>query len=100
VAPLTFNGEWSGSENEGGTARYMTITFAGATGTFTYERALSVTIPLGTVEQVNRKQVRFDFRSGMHLRKYDGTWDGQKLRGKIVGDDNADIGTFELEHKR
>jgi len=78
----------------------MTITFAGATGTFTYERALSVTIPLGTVEQVNRKQVRFDFRSGLRLRRYDGTWDGQRLRGRIMSEENAEIGTFELERKR
>ena len=100
VSPLALNGTWSGSENEGGNARYMTVTFSGNTGTFTYERALSVTIPLNTVEQVNRKQVRFDLRSGMHLRIYDGTWDGQKLRGKILGDDKSEIGTFEMEHKR
>jgi hypothetical protein len=52
------------------------------------------------VELVNRRQVRFTLRSGMHTRNYDGTWDGQKIRGRITSEDNVEIGAFELEHAR
>jgi hypothetical protein len=100
VQALVVDGIWTGSETESGGTRYMTVTFAGTGGTFTYERALSVTIPLLSVEQTARRQLKFAFRSGMHLREYEGTWDGQKLRGKIKAEDGAEIGAFELEHKR
>jgi hypothetical protein len=100
VKPLTLNGVWSGSEREGGANRYMTVSFSGTGGTFTYERALSVTIPLVSVEQPSRKEVRFGFRSGLRLREYRGTWDGQRVRGRITGEDGAEIGTFELERQR
>jgi hypothetical protein len=78
----------------------MTISFSGPGGTFTYERALSVTIPLTAVEQPSRRQLKFAFRSGIHLRQYAGTWDGQKVRGKITGEDGAAIGDFEIERAR
>jgi hypothetical protein len=100
VKPLALNGMWTGSEVEAGVTRYMTISFSGNGGTFTYERALSVTIPLVSVQQVNRKEARFGFRSGMRLREYKGTWDGQRVRGRITGEDGADIGSFEIERKR
>jgi hypothetical protein len=100
VQSLTVDGIWTGSETESGATRYMTVNFAGGGGTFTYERALSVTIPLTSVEQPSRRQLKFAFRSGIHLREYAGAWDGQKLRGKITGEDGAEIGAFELERKR
>jgi hypothetical protein len=100
VQSLTVDGIWTGSEKEGSATRYMTVTFSGGGGTFTYERALSVTIPLVSVEQPSRRQLRFGFRSGIHLRQYEGTWDGQKLRGMVKGEDGAEIGTFEIERKR
>jgi hypothetical protein len=100
VQSLVVDGIWTGSETENGATRYMTVNISGGTGTFTYERALSVTIPLTSVTQPNRRQLKFGFRSGIHLREYAGAWDGQKLRGKITGEDGAEIGAFELERKR
>jgi hypothetical protein len=94
------DGIWTGTESEGGITRYTTVTFAGGGGTFTYERALSVTIPLLSVQQPSRRQLHFAFRSGMRLRQYEGTWDGQRLRGRITSEEGAEIGSFELEHKR
>lgn len=100
VKPLALDGIWTGSEVEGGITRYMTVSFSAGGGTFTYERALSVTIPLVSVQQVSRKEARFGFRSGLRLREYRGTWDGQRVRGRITGEDGAEIGSFELERKR
>jgi hypothetical protein len=98
---LTMEGTWTGSETENGATRYMTVEFTGTGGSFTYERALSLTIPLQSAQQTSRREVRFEFRSGIHLRRYEGTWDGQKLKGRILSeDDNAEIGRFELERKR
>jgi hypothetical protein len=79
----------------------MTVVFSGGGGTFTYERALSLTIPLQSVQQTSRRDVKFEFRSGIHLRRYEGTWDGQKLKGRVRSeDDTVEIGRFELERKR
>jgi hypothetical protein len=100
VQNLVVDGIWTGSETENSATRYMTVNFSGGGGTFTYERALSVTIPLSSVEQPSRRQLKFAFRSGIHLREYEGAWDGQKLRGKIKAEDGAEIGAFELERKR
>jgi hypothetical protein len=97
---LSLDGMWTGSETEESGKRYMTVTFAGGTGTFTYERALSLTIPLQSVQQTGRRELQFDFRSGMHLRRYVGVWDGQRLRGRILAEDGVEIGRFELERKR
>lgn len=100
VQALTMEGMWTGSEVESGSTRYITVQFSGNGGTFTYERALSVTIPLQSAQQTGRREIKFDFRSGIHLQQYQGTWDGHKLRGKILSEDGAEIGQFELEHKR
>ena len=59
-----------------------------------------MTIPLAKVEQPGRRQLRFEFRSGIHLRQYEGTWDGQKVRGKVKAEDGAEIGDFEIERQR
>jgi hypothetical protein len=100
VQPLVLDGMWTGSETEESGKRYMTVTFSAGTGTFTYERALSLTIPLQSVQQTGRRAVKFDFRSGLHQRQYEGVWDGQRLRGRILAEDGAEIGSFELERKR
>jgi len=94
---LRLDGRWSGSETDSGRVTYITATFAGAGGTFTYERALSVSQPLlGVVQQ--KTVVRFSVQTGAGPRYYQGKWDGQKLSGTVSVDPTgkSPVGTFEL----
>jgi FHA domain-containing protein/IPT/TIG domain-containing protein len=94
---LRLDGRWSGSETDSGRQTYITAVFAGTGGTFTYERALSVTQPLlGVVQQ--KGAVRFSVQTGAGPRYYQGKWDGQKLTGTVSVDPGGKtpVGTFEL----
>lgn len=94
---LRLDGRWSGSETDAGRITYITATFAGPGGTFTYERALSVSQPLlGVVQQ--KTVVRFSVQTGAGPRYYQGKWDGQKLTGTVSVDPTgkSPVGTFEL----
>jgi hypothetical protein len=94
---LRLDGRWSGSETDSGRLTYITATFAGPSGTFTYERALSVSQPLlGVVQQ--KTVVRFFVQTGAGPRYYQGKWDGQKLTGTVSVDPTGKtpVGTFEL----
>jgi hypothetical protein len=94
---LKLDGRWSGSETDSGRTTYITAVFAGAGGTFTYERALSVSQPLlGVVQQ--KGVVRFSVQTGAGPRYYQGSWDGQKLTGAVAVDPGgkSPVGTFEL----
>ena len=99
--PLRLEGIWSGSENEPGTTEYVTVTFTKEGGTLTYERALTVSVPLESVQPA-KGAVRFSARSGSRIAWYLGKWDGVKLRGTIHADSatGAETGSFELERKR
>ena len=99
--PLRLEGIWSGSENESGTIKYVTVTFTKEGGTLTYERALTVSVPLESVQPA-KGAVRFSARSGSRIAWYLGKWDGVKLRGTIHADSatGAETGSFELERKR
>ena len=94
---LKLDGRWSGSETDSGRTTYITAVFAGPGGTFTYERALSVSQPLlGVVQQ--KTMVRFSVQTGAGPRYYQGKWDGQKLTGTVSVDpgSKSPVGTFEL----
>jgi hypothetical protein len=94
---LRLDGRWSGSETDSGRLTYITATFAGPGGTFTYERALSVSQPLlGVVQQ--KTVVRFSVQTGAGPRYYQGKWDGQKLTGTVSVDPTGKtpVGTFDL----
>jgi hypothetical protein len=94
---LKLDGRWSGSETDQGRTNYITAVFAGPGGTFTYERALSVSQPLlGVVQQ--KTVVRFSVQTGAGPRYYQGKWDGQKLTGTVAVDPASKslLGTFEL----
>jgi hypothetical protein len=92
------DGPWSGSENETGRQRYVTVTFRGATGTISYEGVMTVSAPLLSVEQAQRGAVRFSVELRGGLRYYVGRWDGQALTGKVSTDPGGaqSLGTFEL----
>jgi hypothetical protein len=101
AGPLKLEGIWSGSENESGAVKYITVTFTKTSGTLTYERALTMSVPLEAVEG-QRQGVRFSLKSGSRVAWYVGKWDGTKLRGTIQSDTpgGPQTGTFELERKR
>jgi hypothetical protein len=96
---LKLEGRWAGSETDadGGGTKYVTIVFSGASGTLTYERALSLSQPLLGVEQV-KSAVRFSLQTGGGPRYFQGRWDGQKISGTISADPGGKqpLGTFEL----
>jgi hypothetical protein len=97
VAALKLDGRWSGSETEAGRLTYIVASFAGTAGTFTHQRALSVTQPLLGVAQ-QKGLVRFSVQTGAGPRYYQGKWDGQKVTGTVSVDPGGrtTIATFEL----
>jgi hypothetical protein len=99
--PLRLEGIWSGSETEGGTVKYVTVTFTKDGGTLTYERALTMSVPIENV-QPQKAAVRFSAKSGSRIAWYLGKWDGLKLRGTIHADSPTGVqtGAFELDRKR
>lgn len=101
AGPLKLEGIWSGSESDGSVVKYITVTFTKTSGTLTYERALTMSVPLESVEP-QRQGVRFSLKSGARVAWYLGKWDGTRLRGTIQSDTpgGPQSGTFELERKR
>lgn len=98
VAPLRLEGTWSGSEEESGERRYLTVRFRRGSGSVAYEGGITFTLPFLAFDQPRRDQVHFtvEFRGG--LRHYVGRWDGEALRGDIARDEAGKnvVGHFEL----
>jgi IPT/TIG domain len=98
VAPLQLEGSWSGSENEGGERRYLTVRFRRGSGSVAYEGGITFTLPFLAFDQPRRDRVHFtvEFRGG--LRHYHGRWDGEAIRGDITRDEAGKnvVGHFEL----
>ena len=86
LPPLKLDGSWRGSETESGNRRPITIVFNGGGGTLTYERALSISVPVLAVQQ-QKGAVRFEVRVGT---------------GKLTSDaeGRAEVGVFELDPSR
>ena len=101
VPPLRLAGDWSGNEIESGERKFVTASFAPPAGTLTYQRALTITVPLTSVEQGRDGSVRFEAQAGRGTRYYSGKWDGQKIAGKISSDTAGQevIGNFDLEKR-
>jgi hypothetical protein len=96
--PLQLEGMWVGTELEGGTRKYVTVTFRGRGGFLAYEGGISVSVPLLTLDQPQKDAVRYsiEYRGGQ--RYYVGRWDGRKITGRISSDGTGrgDVGAFEL----
>jgi len=97
VAPFHLEGVWVGTVLEGGTRRYVTVTFHGRGGSLSFEGGVSMSVPLFGVD-LQRDGVRFglEYRGGN--RYYNGKWDGRKITGRISTDPagRGDAGAFEL----
>ena len=102
VPPLKLDGSWRGSETESGIHKPITVVFRGGSGTLTYERALSMSVPVLLVQQPQKGVVRFEVRVGSGTRFYRGRWDGSRITGKLTSDPEGrtEIGTFELDPSR
>jgi hypothetical protein len=100
--PLKLDGSWRGSETEGGVRKPITMVFKGGAGTLTYERALSMAVPVLAVQQPQKGAVRFEVRVGAGTRFYRGQWDGSRITGKLTSDPegHTEIGAFELDPSR
>jgi hypothetical protein len=95
---LKLEGVWVGSEVEGGQRRFITATFEGGSGTIAINAAVTLTLPLLTLEaRKNEAHWSLQFRGG--TRHYIGTWDGTLLTGTIALDPTGKepVGTFELK---
>jgi hypothetical protein len=99
---LDLAGDWTGRENEGGAPRRVNVTFTSDGGTLSYQRALSLSLPLMGVELDRRGNVRYSMQTARGARYYVGRWDGQKIEGRIFSDPEGQspIGTFTLERGR
>jgi hypothetical protein len=95
---LKLDGLWIGTESEGGQRRYISAEFARGGGVLSHEGAVTVTMPLLSVD-ARKDGARFSLQFRGGLRYYLGKWDGQALSGKIASDPGgADaVGTFELK---
>lgn len=98
---LQLDGTWSGAEVEQGQRRYVTVAFRRGSGTIAYEGGITLTLPLLTVEQTRRDQVRFSVQVRGGVRQYSADWDGEKLSGSIATDSAGRnvVGTFELRRR-
>jgi hypothetical protein len=100
--PLTLDGVWTGAENDSEGRKFVTIRFSGAGGSLSYQRALSVSVPLTGVEQPRKGNVRYSMKTATGTRVYVGRWDGEKITGTIFSDAAATvpIGSFGLAPER
>jgi len=97
--PLKLDGTWRGSETDGGIRKAITIVFRGGSGTLTYERALSMSVPVLGVQQPQKGVVRFEVRVGAGTLFYRGRWDGARITGKVTSDaeGRTEVGVFDLD---
>jgi hypothetical protein len=102
VPSLKLDGGWTGAETDAEGRKYVTVQFTGASGSLSYQRALSVSVPLTGVEQPRKGTVRYSVKTAAGTRFYLGRWDGAKITGTIFSDaaQTFPIGTFELEPER
>jgi hypothetical protein len=96
--PLRLEGTWTGTENEGGRQRYVTVTFRRDYGSIAYEGGLTLTVPFLELERRGRDRVRFTIQIRGGIRHYLGAWDGETLSGDISRDQAGRdvVGSFEL----
>jgi hypothetical protein len=102
AAGLRLDGVWTGAETDAEGRHFVTVRFSGTGGDLSYQRALSVSVPLTGVEQPRKGSVRYSVKMATGTRFYVGQWDGERITGKIFSDaaNNFPIGSFELGPER
>jgi hypothetical protein len=95
---LSLDGSFRGHETEEGQLRYLTVAFSRGGGSITYEGGITFSVPLLSLEQRGRDQVRFSVRMRGGVRYYSGRWDGERLTGTLSKDSAGRevVGSFEL----
>ncbi len=100
-ARLQLEGTWGGSQVEQGQRQYISVAFQRGGGNISYEGGITLTVPLLTLEQARRDQVRFSVQIRGGVRHYSGKWDGEALAGSISTDSAGRnvVATFELRRR-
>ena len=95
---LKLEGSFRGRETEDNQIRYVIVGFGRGGGNVTYEGGITFSVPLLSLEQPTRDQVRYSLRMRGGLRYYSGRWDGETISGNISSDaaGREVVGTFEL----
>jgi hypothetical protein len=95
---LQLEGTWGGSQVEQGQRQYISAEFRRGGGTISYEGGLTLTVPLLSLEQTRRDQMRFSIQMRGGFRHYAGKWDGESITGTISSDaaGRSVVGTFVL----
>jgi hypothetical protein len=78
------------------------VTFTREGGTLSYQRALSLSLPLMGVQVDRRGNVRYSMQTARGARYYAGRLEGAKIEGRIFADPEGQeaIGTFTLDRIR
>jgi hypothetical protein len=99
--PLALEGTWTGSQTEGGERQYLTVRFRSNGGSIAYEGGITLTVPLLTLEQGRRDEVRFSVQMRGGVRHYLGKWDGEAITGSISSDAAGRnvVASFELRRR-
>jgi hypothetical protein len=102
VPGLRLEGVWTGAETDNEGRKFVTVSFSGTGGSLSYQRALSVSVPLTGVEQPRKGSVRYSVKTASGTRFYVGQWDGAKISGRIFSDaaTTFPIGSFEISPER
>jgi hypothetical protein len=98
VVALKVPGNWAGFELEAGVQRFIAVRFTRSGGTLTFTGAVSIGVPLLSMETPQRNSVRFSAEVRGGIRYYQAAWDGEKLKGRFSSDPAGRnvVGTFEL----
>jgi hypothetical protein len=100
-ARLQLEGTWSGSQAEQGQQQYVTVTFRRGGGSIAYEGGITLTVPLLTLEQPRRDEVRFSVQIRGGVRHYQGKWNGEAITGTVSTDaaGRSVVASFELRRR-
>jgi hypothetical protein len=100
-ARLQLEGTWGGSQVEQGQRQYISVAFKRGGGSISYEGGITLTVPLLTLEQSRRDQVRFSVQMRGGIRHYSGKWDGEAVTGSISTDAAGRnvVASFELRRR-
>ena len=91
-------GSWNGSEDEGGSRRFPTLTFSKDGGTITYETSSGATALRVDSLKLEGASVRFAVTGLDGTRHYLGSLSGDSITGKISRDEAGrnPLGSFQL----
>ncbi|HYN03559.1 MAG TPA: IPT/TIG domain-containing protein [Vicinamibacteria bacterium] len=100
-ARLQLEGTWAGSQVEQGQRQYISVAVRRGGGSISYEGGITLTVPLLTLEESRRDQVRFSVQIRGGIRHYAGKWDGEAITGSISTDAAGRdvVASFELRRR-